>query len=171
MKEIRNIILIGFMGAGKTIVGKSLASVLAKPFIDTDKMVEESVGVTIQTIFETLGEERFRELESEVVENMAGIKGAVIATGGGIVKDSANIAFLKKNGFVVYLFAGADVLYQRILEESGRPLADRMKDQTDLEMMLAERDPLYRKAADLLVDTTDKTVKTIENEIFEAIGY
>jgi shikimate kinase len=168
---LRNIVLIGFMGAGKTKVGQRLSEALHRPFVDTDKMVEDTVGATIQTIFETLGEERFRELETETIKNMSRIRGEVIATGGGAIAKEENARLLKKDGFVVYLYARPEVLFSRISGETGRPLADKMNGQADMEVVLAQRDPLYREAADLIIDTSDKTLEAVGHEIFQAIGY
>jgi shikimate kinase len=171
MSAIRNIVLIGFMGAGKTQVGKSLAEALHRPFVDTDKLVEDTVGATIETIFETLGEEKFRDLETDTIKSLSNIKGEVIATGGGAIAKEENARLLKHDGFVVYLYARPDILFHRIAGATGRPLADKMKGQDDMEVLLAQRDPLYRQAADLIVDTSDKTIDMVEHEIFQAIGY
>lgn len=171
MSGIRNIVIIGFMGAGKTVVGKSLAGTLKRPFIDTDQLVEESVGATVFDIFETLGEERFRSMETETVKSIGDIRGAVISTGGGAISNPENAAILKSGGFVVYLYASPATLYNRISQETGRPLAAKMKDQKDMEILLEQRDPLYRETADLVIDTSDKTIDMIEHEIFKAIGY
>lgn len=170
MSGMRNIVLIGFMGAGKTMVGKLLAEALHRPFVDTDKMVEDTVGATIETIFETLGEEKFRELETETIKSLSCIRGEIIATGGGALAKEENAKRLKE-GFVVYLYARPDVLFSRIRSETGRPLADKMRDQADMEVLLMQRDPLYREAADLIIDTSDKTADGVEHEIFQAIGY
>jgi shikimate kinase len=171
MTGIRNIVIIGFMGAGKTVVGKSLANSLKRPFIDTDKLVEESVGATIEDIFQTLGEERFRTMETDAIKSISDIRGAVIATGGGAINNPENVALLKSGGFVVYLYASPETLFNRISKETGRPLVGRMKDQADMEVLLEQRDPLYRQTADLVVDTTDQTIDMIEHQIFQAIGY
>jgi shikimate kinase len=170
--DSRNIVLIGFMGAGKTVVGKSLAGFLNKPYFDTDILVEEEAGATIDTIFETLGEDAFRELETTTIKRLAEIKGAVISTGGGAIKNPENVSLLKGGNFVVYLHATPDVLFQRIREGAGgRPLAAPMRDSSDIAIMLADREPQYRAAADLVVDTSNKTMQEVENEIFRAIGY
>lgn len=174
MSELRNIVLVGFMGAGKTVIGKSLASVLHRPFFDTDVLVEEEVGTTIDTIFEMLGEEAFRDIETGVILGLIDIKGAVISTGGGAIKSPENVKALKEGNFVIYLHASVDALFHRISGVSGaagRPLARPMQDPRDLAIMLAEREPLYRGAADLVIDTDDKPIQAVEHEIFQAIGY
>jgi shikimate kinase len=171
MTALRNIVLVGFMGAGKTLVGRSLAEALHRPFVDTDKMVEDTVGATIETIFETLGEEKFRELETETIKSLSQIRGEIIATGGGAIAQEENAKMLKKDGFVIYLYASPDVLFDRITRGTGRPLADKMASQADMEVLLAQRDPFYREAADLVIDTSDKTPDAVKHEIFQALGY
>ena len=171
MSDLRNIVLIGFMGAGKTVVGKSLAAVLRRPLFDTDVLVEEEVGATIDTIFEMLGEEAFRDVETAVILRLTEIKGAVISTGGGAIRKPENVKALREGNFVVYLHASAAVLFDRINNGTGRPLAKSMQEPTDLAIMLADREPLYRAAADLVVDTSDKPLQAVEHEIFQAIGY
>ncbi len=171
MAGMRNIVLIGFMGAGKTEVGQRLSEVLRRPFVDTDKIVEEAAGATIETIFETLGEDKFRELETDAIKSLSHIRGEVIATGGGAIAREENAKMLKQDGFVVYLYARPEVLFQRIANGTGRPLADRMNGQADMEVLLMQRDPLYRQTADLIVDTSDQTADAVEHEIFRAIGY
>lgn len=171
MSDLRNIVLVGFMGAGKTVVGKSLAAVLHRPFFDTDVLVEEEVGATIDTIFETIGEEAFREIETATILSLAEIKGAIISTGGGAIKNPENVKALKSGNFVVYLCASADTLFDRIGGGEGRPLAKSMQDSNDLALMLADREPLYKSIADLIIDTNDKPLQAVEHEIFQAIGY
>ncbi|MFA5867806.1 MAG: shikimate kinase [Actinomycetota bacterium] len=171
MSNLRNIVLIGFMGAGKTQVGRRLAEVLHRPFVDTDKMVEDTAGATIETIFSTLGEDKFRELETETIKSLAHIRGEVIATGGGAISKEENAKMLKDGGFVVYLYARPNVLFERIGSGSGRPLAETKNGYADMEVLLMQRDPLYREAADMIIDTSDKTIGEVEHEIFQAIGY
>lgn len=171
MSDARNIVLIGFMGAGKTSVGQALANVLHRPFFDTDVIVAETAGATIDTIFETLGEDAFRVLESEAISTIAAIRGAVIATGGGALNNAANAAALTRDSLVIYLTASPQVLHDRINRSAGRPLAGLMTGVDDLESMLAEREPRYRAIANLIVDTTDKTPDEVKHEVFHAIGY
>lgn len=171
MSDLRNIVLIGFMGAGKTVVGKTLATVTHRPFFDTDVLVEEEVGATIDTIFEMLGEDAFRDIETGIIQRLTEIKGAVISTGGGALKNPDNVKALKDGNFVVYLHASPATLFNRIGGGSGRPLAKQMQDPTDLAILLADREPMYRTAADLVIDTDEKPLQAVEHEIFQAIGY
>ncbi len=171
MNDVRNIVLVGFMGAGKTSAGKALADVLHRPFFDTDVMVEEGAGATVETIFETLGEDVFRTLESEAIATVAAIKGSVIATGGGALKNPASALALKKNNFVVYLKVSPQVLLDRIANKPGRPLAAAWSGVEDLSLMLAEREASYEAIADLVIDTSYKTPDEVRHEVFHAIGY
>lgn len=171
MSEIRNIVLVGFMGAGKSVIGKSLANNLSRPFFDTDQMVEDTAGAKIEAIFETLGEDAFREIETRTIKDLTDIRGAVIATGGGALKNPENVKALKQDSLVVYLYARPEILFERIKLESGRPIADRMTTLEDMEIILADREPLYRKIADIVVDTSDKSINAVEHEIFESVGY
>jgi shikimate kinase len=168
---LRNIVLIGFMGAGKTAVGQALAAALHRPFLDTDVIVEETTGATIDTIFETLGEEAFRELENQAIESVKDIRGAIVSTGGGAIKNPANATILKRNNFVIYLAATPEELFRRIAGSIGRPLAGPLKDVDDLRLILVDRDPAYRGMADLVIDTTNKPLDLVRHEIFQAIGY
>jgi shikimate kinase len=171
MTGVRNIILIGFMGAGKSVVGRSLANAMSRPFFDTDTMVEETVGVSIEDMFATVGEEAFREVETRTIQDLADLKGVVIATGGGALKNPENVKILKHESFVIYLYAKPEILFERIKGETGRPIADKMATFDDMRIVLAEREPLYRKIADFTVDTSDKAINVVENEIFKTIGY
>lgn len=171
MKGIRNIVLVGFMGAGKSVVGKSLATAMNRPFFDTDTMVEETVGVTIEDMFATVGEEAFREIETSTIQDLADIRGVVIATGGGALKNPDNVKTLKRESLVIYLYAKPEILFERIKGETGRPVAGKMKTFDDMRIVLAEREPLYRKVADFTVDTSDKAINVVEQEIFKTIGY
>ncbi len=171
MTDLRNIVLVGFMGAGKTVVGKELASVLHRPFFDTDVIVEETAGAAVEAIFDALGEAAFRDLESQAIAGIASIRGAVIATGGGALQKQENVANLKQNSFVVYLAASAAELLERISGGTGRPLAEGLQNVEDLGSLLAGREPIYRQMADLVVDTTGKPLEDVRHEIFQAIGY
>ena len=171
MTGVRNIVLIGFMGAGKSVVGKSLANAMSRPFFDTDTMVEETVGATIEDMFATVGEEAFREIETRTIQDLADLKGAVIATGGGALKNPENVEALKRESFVIYLYAKPEILFERIKGDSGRPIADNMKTFDDMRSVLAEREPLYRKVADFTIDTSDKPINVVEHDIFKTIGY
>jgi shikimate kinase len=153
MKQVGNIYLIGLMGAGKTTMGKKLARALAWPFYDSDRVIEESTGVSIPMIFEYEGEQGFRDREQEVIARLTGLKGIVLATGGGAVLREENRRQLKDNGFVVYLQCSIDRILQRTRRDSQRPLLQTENPRQKLEQLFKERDPLYRECADITLDT------------------
>ena len=154
---MKNIVLVGFMGTGKTSTGKVLAQRLGKAFIDMDSRIEDEQGTTIPKIFETKGEAYFRQLEKELAKKLSERANAVISTGGGTIKDPENVALLKKSGLIVCLTATPEVILERTGRKGERPVLDGA-DQGDrlaaIEKLLAEREGLYRQA-DYFVDTGD----------------
>src|SRR2546423_13266269 len=135
------------MGAGKTTVGRLLAEMTGRPFFDTDAMVEERLGRSIAEVWGRQGEDAFRDLESAVVADAAARRGGVIAVGGGAVLRPGNVAALKSNGRLVWLRADPATLRARVGNGGDRPLAAR------LEHLAAEREPAYRDAADVIIET------------------
>ncbi|HAP93163.1 MAG TPA: shikimate kinase [Desulfotomaculum sp.] len=149
-----NIVLIGFMGTGKTIVGKRLAARLGWEFIDTDSEVEQVTGKTIPQIFTRDGEIRFRSEERIVMQKLALRQCLVIATGGGAVLDPENVANLKKNGILICLSADPETIYYRVKGKRHRPLLDGKDDlRRRIGELLIERAPAYQ-VADFTVDTS-----------------
>ena len=151
-----NIILIGFMGSGKSTVGRVIAKRLRFQFLDTDHLVEERARATISQIFAGPGgETAFRERETAALESLlVATHRHVIATGGGIVTQPRNLPLLRQLGWVVLLQANPDELFRRVARNHDRPLL-RVKDpRARVEEMLAARDPLYRQAADFIIDST-----------------
>ena len=157
--------LIGFMGTGKTTVGKFASERLGLEFVDTDDLIVEQAGEPIPKIFERLGEEGFRKIETEVLSGLSDRAGCVIATGGGIVTRAENVDLLRKLGFVVWLSATVETIFERVSLNRDRPLLytdDPLQTITD---MLAEREPLYREAADLSVETDEFHAEEITHGI------
>jgi len=153
MRESHNIYLVGLMGAGKTTVGRQLARRLGKTFHDSDQEIEARTGVSVATIFEIEGESGFRAREARVIEELAALENAVLATGGGAVLDARNRERLASRGFVVYLRAQPRDLWQRMRQDRTRPLLQTADPLARLEELFQARDPLYRELADLIVDT------------------
>jgi len=151
---MRSIILIGFMGTGKTLVGRRLAEILGMTFIDTDTLIEEAVGMSIGQLFERHGEPYFRNLERQVVASISEDHSQVVATGGGVVLDGENVAHLKKMGTMIHLSARADVILDRIRNQSQRPLLQTENAKKRIESLLAQRAPSYA-LADLEIDTSE----------------
>lgn len=167
MKEVRNIVLTGFMGTGKTTVGKTLAEWVTFDFADMDSLIEQEAGKTIPEIFAAEGEAGFREREREAARRLAQGSKQVIATGGGTVKDPENMEALRETGIIVCLTASVDTILQRTDAQGQRPLLDVAGEdrKAAVEKLLAERDSLY-KEADYIIETDGKTPDEVAGEIF-----
>ncbi|OGW80390.1 MAG: hypothetical protein A3C47_04915 [Omnitrophica bacterium RIFCSPHIGHO2_02_FULL_51_18] len=142
----RNIVLVGFMGTGKTSVGKALAKKLGRSLVDIDRRIEDREKRKIKEIFEKEGEPYFRKLEKEVIREVSGEKRIVITTGGGAVLDSENISALKKNGILVCLVAAPETIYRRVKNSENRPLLEAGDKLTEIKRLLSAREPCYRAA-------------------------
>jgi shikimate kinase len=164
----RSVVLIGFMAAGKTAVGKALAGRYGFDFTDTDALVEESARSTVPKIFEALGENGFRALEREAVIRAAAREGRVIACGGGAILSVRNYGVLKGAGAIVYLRTSVDELIARLGAGEGRPLL-RGDPAESVPRLLAERAPVYESAAELIDDTDSRTPEDVANEIVERL--
>lgn len=165
----KNIVLIGFMGTGKSTVGSRLARKLQRKFVDMDREIERVVGMTVSEIFKRYGEIRFRSEEKLMVQKLARQNGLVIATGGGVVLDPVNIENLSPNGIIICLEATPDEIYQRVNRKKGtRPLLRKVLSPEDIEEMLKARESLYAQA-DYQISTSGKSPEQIVNEIMGLI--
>jgi shikimate kinase len=165
-----SIALIGFMGAGKTAVAKILAQKLGKEFIELDAIIEKKAGRSIPEIFRQDGEIRFRELEIEAVRQIANKKNAVIACGGGIVLNKKNIDRLKEESVIIYLTASPAVILKRTSDHKNvRPLLDVTDRAKQVKNLLKFRQPLYRRAADITVDTSRLDIVAVADKIMELL--
>jgi shikimate kinase len=164
----RSVVLIGFMAAGKTEVGRALADRLTFTFCDTDDMVESAAGRTISDIFTADGEQRFRELERDAVTQAAAKPGRVIACGGGAILSVRNYGVLKGAGPIVYLRTSADELVARLGRGEARPLLQGDPARS-VPKLLTERAPVYETAADLTVDTDGRSPAEVAAEIAEQL--
>jgi len=170
MKMSKNIYLIGFMGTGKSSVGKILAEKMGAKYIDTDAMVEAKAGMGVHEIFEAYDEPEFRRLESEVLETITDGDNNVVSTGGGIVVTHRNIELMMNTGIVVTLIANADIILDRVsMDETERPLLSADEPLEDIKRLLFERAALYIKSHHV-VDTSDITPEEAANEIMELIS-
>jgi shikimate kinase len=170
MKERRRaIVLIGFMGAGKSSVGRLLARMTGLARFDTDEMVGRRFGLTISEIFQTRGEEKFREAETDTLKELAGKGEAIIVTGGGIVLRPGNIELLRALGTIVHLRADDDTLFRRISRRSTRPLLRTENPRATVTELLGARLPLYASVADVEVDTSALTHDEVARLILEKI--
>ena len=166
-----NIILIGYRCSGKTVVGKILARELGKAFLDTDALIEERSGRSIETMISTKGWDQFRETEKRLVEEVSRRNNLVIATGGGIVMDEENVKNLKQNGWVVWLKGKPEVLKERMAKEQGsgrvRPSLTGADPLEEIREVLNVREPFYKRAGDLVVDTTSLSIRDAADLIIE----
>ncbi len=149
-----NIVLVGFMGSGKSTVGRMLARQLRFRFLDTDKLIEERAGMTIPEIFAKHGEAHFRECETAALASLCDLRQHIVATGGGIVTVPGNVALLRSLGFVVLLKADPDEIYRRVSRNAERPLLQVEDPRKRVLEMMAARQPLYESAAHFQVDST-----------------
>jgi shikimate kinase len=172
MKECGDaIVLIGFMGAGKSSVGRTLARMTGLSRFDTDEMVAARFGLTVSEIFETKGEEQFREAETEALRELAGKRGSIITTGGGILLRPENGGLVRQLGTVVHLQADEETLFRRISRRTTRPLLRTENPRATLTELFRVRLPLYRAAADLEVDTSLLTHDEVAKEILNHIQH
>jgi shikimate kinase len=165
-----NFFLVGLMGAGKTTIGRALAKLTGKAFVDSDHEVECRTGVRIPTIFDIEGEAGFRAREADVIRDLTARTEIVLATGGGAVLDERNRDALRTNGFVIYLSASPDELYQRTRLDKNRPLLQTANPKARLELLYAVRDPLYREIADLVVETSRQSVHHLALNIVHSLS-
>jgi shikimate kinase len=170
MKHPKNVFLIGPMGAGKSAVGRQLARMLHLSFMDSDEEVENRTGVDIAFIFEKEGEEGFRKREAKVIDDLSGMDGVVLATGGGAVVDAQSRSNLGARGYAVYLKTSVDQQLQRTARGRERPLLEGGDRRDVLDNLMAEREPLYLEIADLTVDTDGRKVNAVATEILDAIS-
>ena len=169
MPQKRNIILVGPMGAGKSTIGRRLANLLGREFVDSDKQIEARTGVDIPTIFEFEQEDGFRDRESAVIEELTRREGIVLATGGGAVLRPANRQHMKERGFVIYLRTSVDEQLRRTAHDKNRPLLQTADPRAKLEALLAERGPLYTEVADLIVDTDRGNARALAQRIVKRL--
>ena len=165
-----NIFLVGLMGAGKTSVGKLLARRLGKTFYDCDHEVERATGVRIPVIFEIEGESGFRARETRMLCDLCASEGVVLATGGGAVLAPENRKVLAERGVVVYLRASPHELYQRTRHDRNRPLLQTADPLAKLTELYAQRDPLYREVADVIVDTGNQSVSALAHRLEQRLA-
>jgi shikimate kinase len=159
-----SVALIGFMGTGKTAVGKILAERLGKRFIELDELIEKQAGKSINEIFRG-GETAFREMEIAAVKEVAGKKNQVIACGGGVVLNRINIDRLKEQAVVVLLSASPSVILKRTSGSNDRPLLNTGDRLTRIRELLKFRRPFYERAADFKIDTSRLSITAIAGEI------
>jgi shikimate kinase len=164
VRTILNLALVGFMGTGKSSVGRLAAEQLRFAFIDTDELIENEVGKSIPEIFAQLGEAAFRKYERDVVHALSARRDTVIATGGGLVADPSNLASLKAHALVVCLWASPETIWERVRAQTHRPLLQSPDPPGRIRELLEQRAPAYRQA-DVLVHTGFRSAKEAAQQV------
>ena len=167
--SLTNIFLIGSMGAGKSTLGRLLASALKRPFYDSDKVIEERCGASIPWIFDLEGEEGFREREIQAIDDLTQLKGIILSTGGGSVIKPENRQCLKERGVVVFLRTTVEQQLLRTSKDRSRPLLQTEDPRKKLEELKAIRDPLYLATAHIVVDTDQRPPRQVMLDIKEQL--
>jgi shikimate kinase len=161
---IVNLALIGFMGAGKTSVGRLAAEQLHFDYLDTDDLIQSRAARAITEIFATDGESAFRKMERELVGELAARIKTVIATGGGLPVNPQNLASLKTHALVVCLWASPETIWERVKNQTHRPLLHDADPQKKIRELLAAREPFYRQA-DVLLNTERRSVREVAQQV------
>ena len=158
--------LVGMPGSGKSTVGRQLAHRAGVAYIDLDHRLEQTIGTTIRSYFDTEGEERFRDLEAQMLADVARQPGGmVLSTGGGAVLRAENRAVLRQFGNVLYLRASPEEIYKRVKHDRTRPLLQGGNPMEKLRTLYAQRDPLYRETAQYVIETGRPSVSTLVNMV------
>lgn len=164
---MKNIVLTGFMGTGKTTVGQLLAEELHREFFDTDKIIEERLDAKISEIFRKIGEPKFREFETETIALISNLEDSIISCGGGAVVNPVNVKNLNKNGIIINLYASPERILKRLHEYDTRPLIKVMKNPFDgIKKLLAQRQKAYEQCA-FAINTDDLEPEQVVKKILE----
>lgn len=169
IKDLPNIYLVGPMGAGKTTVGRYLAELLNRDFVDSDHEIEARTGASIPWIFEKEGEAGFRLREKMVIAELTDQRNIVLATGGGAVTQEANRFALKNKGIVVYLYTPVEIQLLRTHRDRNRPLLQVENPEQKLKDLLAVRDPLYREVAHFVIETNQGLARDLALKILQLV--
>lgn len=169
----KNIILVGFMGSGKSTIGRELGKLLSYPLIDTDTQIEELEKLSVADIFSLKGEAHFRNSETQVIQELLdqGMTHHIIATGGGLPVKEENRPLLRKLGYVVWLDANTDTILERTSRTNTRPLLQTENPRETIERMLEERNSIYRDVAHLHLQTSGLSIAETAHGILESARY
>jgi shikimate kinase len=161
----QSMVLIGMMGSGKSFVGRCLHRRTGLPIVETDDMIASKLGMSIADIFSKHGEKTFREAETQALQEASRTRPAVVATGGGAVLRKENVKILKRLGFVVWLDGDDETLFARASRTTERPLLQTKNPRKTFSQMLGKRRPLYKKIADIRIDTSELTGEEVVTAI------
>jgi shikimate kinase len=169
-RQLVNLALVGFMGTGKTSVGRLVAEQLHFDYLDTDELIQSRTGRTISNIFDTEGEAAFRQLEQQLVVELAARKQTVISTGGGLPTDPVNLNNLKTHALVVCLWASPEKIWERVRNQTHRPLLRSPDPRSKIRELLAIREPFYRQA-DVLINTDLRSAREVAQQVLHQFKY
>ena len=169
MNSLQNLILIGFMGTGKSTVACQLSKQLNLPFFEMDEMIFQEQGMEISNIFKEKGENYFRDLETELLKNLLQKETGILSCGGGIILRDENIQAMKNHGTVILLTAKPETILKRVLHNQSRPVLNGKKNVNDITKLMKEREERYHIAADIIVSTDEKSLSQICEEIIAMI--
>lgn len=165
---MQRIVLVGFMGTGKTVVGRRLAEKLGRRFLELDEIIEKKEGLSIREIFAKKGEAYFRKVEKGVVKEAVEKEDVVISAGGGAIVDEENFQSLKKNGIIICLEASPEVILKRTRGLAARPLLNVPDPKKKIEELLKKREPYYKKA-DFCIETDNLNVEEVVEKVAEKL--
>ncbi|EFB74557.1 shikimate kinase [Subdoligranulum variabile] len=159
--------LIGFMGAGKTSVSRALSRQLGRPVVEMDQRIAEQEGMSVSDIFARKGEGYFRSCETALLNSFSHSEPCVVSCGGGVPMREENVAAMRRSGLVVLLTARPEVILRRVKDDHSRPLLEGHKDIAYIAALMEQRRPKYEAAADITVDTSDRTIAEICREVLQ----
>lgn len=162
--------LIGPMGAGKSTLGRHLARLMGRPFLDSDREIEKRTGADIPWIFDVEGEEGFRQREEAIIDELTLLPELVLATGGGVVKSELNRRHLHERGVVLYLWTPVETQLERTRHDRNRPLLQNPDPEETLRALFRERDPLYRETAHHVVSTASGNLREVARQVMACLG-
>ncbi|HEV3065863.1 MAG TPA: shikimate kinase [Chthoniobacterales bacterium] len=169
-RSVHNIVLVGFMGSGKSSVGREIAGRCELRFLDTDSIIRRNYRKSIADIFASIGEPVFRDEENRVLQDLQNSRDVVLATGGGIVLQTRNHLLLRSLGVVVWLTANEEVTWDRVSRNQSRPLLQTADPRATIRNLMSARYPLYRSVADITLETSGLTHQEVADRLIAAIG-
>ena len=168
--SVHNVVLVGFMGSGKSSVGREIAGRCELRFLDTDSIIRRKYRKSISDIFASFGEPAFRDEENRVLGDLQNARRVVLATGGGIVLQTRNHGLLRSLGVVIWLTASEEVIWERVSRNQSRPLLQTANPRATIRNLMSARYPLYRSVADITLETSGLTHQEVADRLVAAIG-
>ena len=166
---MQNIFLIGFMGAGKSTIAKELVKNLSMELVEMDAQIVKEQGMSINDIFSKYGENHFRDIESDLVKTLANKGNCIVSCGGGVVVRNHNVEVMKSNGKIVFLSASPETIFERVKHSTDRPILNGHMNIEYIAELMEKRRELYENACDIKIDTDNKNIRQICEEIISKI--